>query len=83
MKKQMRKITFGEYAGKLLLWTLPLVLIQLICFVIFLATKSSYELAGSGEIITLMIDQIGKSLMLSVFGSLIFDLIEKREKKPT
>ncbi len=83
IKQKIKNAKLSEYASRVLRWTLPIVLLQMIYFTLFVASRSGYELAGSGELISLMIEQIGKSLILSVYGSLIFDLIEKREKRKT
>ena len=83
MKLMKKRFSLGIYAKKLLLWTLPIVLVQVILLVLFLFTKSGYELAGSGVLISAMLDGIGKSLVLSVFSCFIFDLLEKRDGKRT
>ena len=78
----MKKIIMlGARAGRLLLWTLPLILFQVMYMTLFVLSKTSYELAGSGVLIAAMLDGIGKSLILSVFASLIFDLLEKKDGK--
>ena len=79
MNSEKKKFTLGVYAKKLLLWTLPIVLVQVIFFAIFLFVRSGYELAGAGVLISVMLDGIGKSLILSVFASLLLDLMEKRD----
>ena len=79
MDSRKKKFTLGTYAKRLLLWTLPIVLVQVIFFAIFLSVRSSYELAGAGVLISVMLDGIGKSLILSVFASLLLDLLEKRD----
>ena len=79
MDSRKKKFTLGTYAKRLLLWTLPIVLVQVIFFAIFLSVRSGYELAGAGVLISVMLDGIGKSLILSVFASLLLDLLEKRD----
>lgn len=83
MRSMKKKIMLGVRAKRLLLWTLPLVLLQVVALTIFVLSQSSYELAGSGVLIAAMLDGIGKSLILSVFASLIFDLLEKRDERRT
>ena len=78
-----KKVNISLCAQRLLLCTLPLVLIQMVYFSVFLLSKSKYELAGCGELILQMIEQIGKSLILSVFSALILDLLEKKERGET
>lgn len=81
MKSIKKRLSLGIYAKKILLWTLPIVLVQTVFLMLFLSSKSGYELAGSGVLISAMLDGIGKSLILSVFSGLIFDLLEKRDEK--
>ena len=80
-KKNMRCPKLGARAEKLLLITLPIVLIQALFTTVFVAGKDTYEIAMNTHMINLMLDRIGLSLLLSVLGSLFFDMLEKREKK--
>ena len=84
MEKQKRKKKtcpkLGARAKKLLVITLPLVLIQAVYTVAFAAGLDTYEMTASIDTIRLLLEQIGMSLMLSVVGSLFFDMVEKREK---
>ena len=80
-KKNMRCPKLGARAEKLLLITLPIVLIQALFTTVFVAGKDTYEIAMNTDMINLMLDRIWLSLLLSVLGSLFFDMLEKREKK--
>lgn len=77
----MRCPKLGAKAEKLLLITLPIVLIQAVSIIVFVAGKDTYEVAKNMDTISLMLDRIGLSLLLSILGSLFFDMLEKREKK--
>ncbi len=83
MKFTKKRPSLGVYAKRILLWTLPIVLVQAVFLVLFLFSKSGYELASAGVLISAMLDGIGKSLVLSVFSCFIFDLLEKRDGKRT
>ena len=83
MKFTKKRPSLGVYAKRILLWTLPIFLVQAVFLVLFLFSKSGYELASAGVLISAMLDGIGKSLVLSVFSCFIFDLLEKRDGKRT
>ena len=80
-KKSMRCPKLGARAEKLLLITLPIVLVQALFTAVFVAGKHTYEIAVNIDTISLMLDRVGLSLLLSILGSLFFDMLEKREKK--
>ncbi len=80
-KKNIKCPKLGAHAEKLLLITLPIVLIQAVFTTVFVAGKDTYEIAMNIDTISLMLDRIGLSLLLSILGSLFFDMLEKREKK--
>ena len=80
-KKSIKYPKLGRGAERLLLLTLPIVLLQAIYITVFVAGSNTYEIAKSVDAIRLMLERMGGSLLLSVLGSLFFDMLEKREKK--
>ena len=47
----------------------------------YVGGKDTYEIAASMDTILYMLDRLGLSLVFSVMGSLLFDMLEKREKR--
>ena len=48
---------------------------------VYVGGKDTYEIAASMDTILYMLDRLGLSLVFSVMGSLLFDMLEKREKR--
>lgn len=80
-RKNVRCPKLGARAEKLMLITLPLVLIQAVYTTGFVADQDTYELTRNIDMISLMLERLGLSLILAILGSLFFDMLEKREKK--
>ena len=85
MEKKKKKILkcpkLGRGAERLLMITLPVVLAIAIYTAVYIAGKDTYETAASTDTILYMLDRLGMSLVFSVMGSLLFDMLEKREKR--
>ncbi len=81
-KKRLLKCPkLGRRAERLLLITLPVVLILAVYTAVYIADKDTYEIAAKMDTIYFMLDRLGMSLALSILGSLMFDMLDKREKK--
>lgn len=75
-EKKQKKL--GEKALRFLHLTLPLVLLQAVGTAIYIALAEPYRLICEAETVYFMLDWLGLALMLSVLGSLFYDLLEKR-----
>lgn len=81
-KKRLLKCPkLGRRAERLLLITLPVVLILAVYTAVYIADKDTYEIAAKMDTVYFMLDRLGMSLALSILGSLMFDMLDKREKK--
>lgn len=80
-KKNIKCPKLGAHAEKLLLITLPIVLIQAVFTTVFVAGKDTYEIAMNIDTISLMLDRIGLSLLLSILGSLVFRHARKKREE--
>ena len=80
-KNPLKCPKLGQLAQRVLLITLPVVLVIAIYTAVYIAGKDTYEVTASFDTILFMLDRLGMSLMFSVMGSLLLDMLEKREKK--
>ncbi len=80
-KNPLKCPKLGQLAQRVLLITLPVVLVIAIYTAVYIAGKDTYEVAASFDTILFMLDRLEMSLMFSVMGSLLLDMLEKREKK--
>ena len=80
-KKTLKCPKLGRGAQRLLLLTLPAVLAMALYTAVYVGGKDTYEIAASMDTIVYMLDRLGLSLVFSVMGSLLFDMLEKREKR--
>ena len=80
-KKLLKCPKLWRRAERLLLITLPVVLILAVYTAVYIADKDTYEIAAKMDTVYFMLDRLGMSLALSILGSLMFDMLDKREQK--
>lgn len=68
----------GKKALRLLNVTLPLTLLQAVGTAVYITLAEPFTLISRSDTVFYMFDRLGLALMLSVAGSLFYDLLEKR-----
>ncbi len=78
--KRINRWFLGEYAKKVLLFTLPFIIFQALCLVLFIAKLDTLDLMREQETVSLFLETIGRCVVCLTGGCLILDYMEKRRK---
>lgn len=81
LKEKKEHPKLGSNACRLLRLTLPFVVVQSLCMLALVFGKDTYELSTEFSMLSDIFEKIGASFMMAVAGSLLFDVMEKREKR--
>ena len=81
MEKRKADYRLATHSRKILLVALPMIIIQLIAFIIYLAPLDSWELVRNQQLIYSVFDAVGRGLIFTIGGTLILDYMEKKNRK--
>lgn len=77
--KKRKREGFGKFSKFILSITIPMVAIQAIYLVYYIVSRDMFELFANFELVTYMAESVLMSLLLSVGGCLLMDIMEKSE----
>ncbi len=81
MEKKKRTYKLGCHAKRLLLITLPMIMVMLLAFIAILLPLEGGELIKREALILAFFDAVGRGIIFMGIGVILLDYMEKKEEK--